>query len=116
MPNLWANSWVSRVLSCEMPTTSMPFPPSWRYSRSRNGKVYWQVGHETLKNAPSTGPLARRLSSEYVSPSMLVSSKGGATLPTATVDIASPLVARTLGRPHAGRVLGLRHHCSKSQL
>jgi hypothetical protein len=49
--------------------------------RSRNGNVNWQTGQLTLKNAASTGPLARASASDTFLPSIVVSEIGGAGFP-----------------------------------
>src|SRR5438552_3542108 len=59
--------------------------------RSKNGKAYWQTGHDTLKKMANTGPCASTFSREnFAPPSMSGSSNWGAVVPTDNVAIRFP--------------------------
>src|ERR1022692_262371 len=82
--------------------------------RSRKGNVYWQVGHETLKNAASTGPCCRADCKENLPPSFpsplpsdfrpakAGKEKSGALVPAGKAAIWSPPAkpAISLGPPN----------------
>src|SRR5215470_1211849 len=81
---------VSRRLSCEMPTrVTLLFPLAWK-TRSRKGAVYWQTGHEILKNAATTAPLARASFNENFLPSVVFKVKSGAAVPVFNASIVRP--------------------------
>src|SRR5579863_6785897 len=86
-PKALANRWLSRALSWETPQMAASCGRSCWYRRSTNGSAYWQVGHETLKKAASTGLRSSAAASEYGLPSTSISSNGGAAFPGAIADI-----------------------------
>src|ERR1700688_4728047 len=55
--------------------------------RSKNGKVNWHTGQETLKNETKTGPRFKSFGSEYSVPSIDFSEKSGALWPATIVVI-----------------------------
>src|ERR1039457_2950427 len=60
--------------------------------RSRKGNVYWQVGHETLKNAASTGPCCRADCKENLPPSFPSTLPSDLTLTNAGKEKSGALV------------------------
>src|SRR5580692_11005006 len=68
-----------------MPTTETFLPANRSAMRCKKGNVNWQTGQEILKKAATTGPRARRESSEYSFPSSDFSEKRGAVRPASIV-------------------------------
>src|SRR5271169_678495 len=87
MPNSWLNAAVSSASFCETPTSVTPLCPYALYSRSKNGRAYWHVGHDTLKNTITTGPRASSSLSETRFPSKVFNSNSGALVPIANALI-----------------------------
>src|SRR5256885_803503 len=91
-----------------MPTTRTFLPRYAWCRRSKNGNAIWHTGHETLKNASTTGPASSDEARLKFSPCVVRSEMSGALLPAVSAGILHQMLQKALVTQDLARKSGKR--------